>query len=798
MAKTGVAFSGGGLRSASFCSGVLRRLLQTGSRIDYLSCVSGGGVTASAYLDWKFRHAQKDNSEWHKRFFDHMRKRIGVYVIWNNPCYGVLDTLFLLSVVLLLSVIFPVLIWSSFAAPIAFVINVAFGRALRGSFICRINGTVVFDSEADDCETDNKPSALQPVQTLFFALAGSFVFFYVIKSFLGPRLSPFAAVLQTASGFVFLMVSLPWVLQQFSSVMSPVWFQVLIIGGSALVMISLPPFRGMASLVVMVYLYSVIVRWHVLKVPFLISGLKYNPRYFGYLLWTSAGVLIFVPLIGVIQKGLLHACIRWKLQKAFYSKESIGISGWAGISCSDFFPVPERRRPHDMKASSRPLTLGDLEYMKPEFICNVLVDNWQIENAPDKPKYELLMFTPTVIERLDRKKGQLQFEGLLTPSDIELSAAMATSVAAVSLHMGVYQEKANYLRDIQAILGLTFGRDMVVGKTSLVSLITSILLQLIFLGPLLVLPPFRSSEREIWDTNVMVTIWLAVSSVLGVLIAVMPTGSLKPNAFERFVRWSTVYIIHVRFIRDMLNVINIGPSPPPVLSLSDGGHFENLGVLPLFKRRLERIVAVNGGTVDEIHQSADDLLIALELARARLNCSFIGIDGRDVIEDVRHKFVERPPGKQPRYYRFKVEYYDEDSNTGENCKVGEGEVLLLFPRHPTAGTAMGAQKKTWKEFGIDLDPEVWGTGPELEAEEVDRLIGCCCDCCHGTSCGCCSRVLCGMFPNHSTANQCLTPEMFVAYHREGYRVCVEASTEDFLTTDVIAEPNVKVIQVEPV
>ena len=74
----------------------------------------------------------------------------------------------------------------------------------------------------------------------------------------------------------------------------------------------------------------------------------------------------------------------------------------------------------------------------------------------------------------------------------------------------------------------------------------------------------------------------------------------------------------------MLNVVNIGPSPPPVLSLSDGGHFENLGVLPLFKRRLERIVAVNGGSVDEAHQSADDLLTALELARTKLNCSFTG------------------------------------------------------------------------------------------------------------------------------------------------------------------------------
>ena len=37
--ETGVAFSGGGIRSAALCSGVLRRLLQVRAKIHYLSCV---------------------------------------------------------------------------------------------------------------------------------------------------------------------------------------------------------------------------------------------------------------------------------------------------------------------------------------------------------------------------------------------------------------------------------------------------------------------------------------------------------------------------------------------------------------------------------------------------------------------------------------------------------------------------------------------------------------------------------------------------------------------------------------
>ena len=57
---TGLAFSGGGIRSATFCLGVLEELEQRGVRpvFDYLSTVSGGGYIGSwwsAYLARKRR-----------------------------------------------------------------------------------------------------------------------------------------------------------------------------------------------------------------------------------------------------------------------------------------------------------------------------------------------------------------------------------------------------------------------------------------------------------------------------------------------------------------------------------------------------------------------------------------------------------------------------------------------------------------------------------------------------------------------------------------------------------------------
>ena len=111
----------------------------------------------------------------------------------------------------------------------------------------------------------------------------------------------------------------------------------------------------------------------------------------------------------------------------------------------------------------------------------------------------------------------------------------------------------------------------------------------------------------------------------------------------------------------MLYVVNQGPMPPPILRLSDGGHIENLAILPLLKKRLPKIVVVDGGHKTRDSEWGDSLLDALTLARRKLHCSFIGKDGRDVIEDIKEKFVYKPPGSQPRSYRwiimfFKVRY----------------------------------------------------------------------------------------------------------------------------------------------
>ena len=128
-------------------------------------------------------------------------------------------------------------------------------------------------------------------------------------------------------------------------------------------------------------------------------------------------------------------------------------------------------------------------------------------------------------------------------------------------------------------------------------------------------------------------------------------------------------------------------------------------------------------------------------------------------------------------------YYDKNLHSDGKTKVGEGEILYIAARHPDKAVKTSPYV-TWEEalrdIDVDLEAQLWGNGPELSAEEADRLTFCCCDCCHGNTCRGLSEAMCGAFPQHSTGNQFFTPTMFSAYHREGYRASMEAKVAEFV------------------
>ena len=133
-----------------------------------------------------------------------------------------------------------------------------------------------------------------------------------------------------------------------------------------------------------------------------------------------------------------------------------------------------------------------------------------------------------------------------------------------------------------------------------------------------------------------------------------------------------------------------------------------------------------------------------------------------------------------------MHYYDKNINSDGKTNVGEGEVLYIAPRHPHKAMKTSTYV-TWEEALRDIDEDLeaglWGAGPELSSEEVNRLTFCCCERCHGNTCRDFSEAICGVFPQHSTSNQLFTPTMFSAYHREGYRASMEAKVVQFVLNE---------------
>ena len=91
--------------------------------------------------------------------------------------------------------------------------------------------------------------------------------------------------------------------------------------------------------------------------------------------------------------------------------------------------------------------------MKPQYISNVVVNEWSLDED-EKHTYELLLMSPKVIERLDRRESQVQFKHRLEPKDVKLSAAMATSAAAVARNMGAYENSTEAFKQLQVVLGM--------------------------------------------------------------------------------------------------------------------------------------------------------------------------------------------------------------------------------------------------------------------------------------------------------------------------------------------------------
>ena len=312
----GLAFSGGGIRSAAFCSGVLRRLLQRNVQVDYLSCVSGGGYTGTAFLDWKYREENRegeqheDSGEWHRRFFRHMRERAGYICNWKKPLEGILDTAILVGLVLLVNFIGPIVMWGSYACPVAYIIDLLFGKYLREKLDCEkvansstTEQNTTREEEKQHCFSRQGTEDSYTIILFSFLLVFFAVFFILAKRTSRKRYSTPLSFIHTTLAVVFGLTFLPFTINEFV-VKIPIWTQYLIVFVAIMIWCFLPLLRTKTSYVLLMYFFSYVTYCKVYEAD--IFGIPFSSELFNRLLFISGFALWFVPFITASHVRLMH------------------------------------------------------------------------------------------------------------------------------------------------------------------------------------------------------------------------------------------------------------------------------------------------------------------------------------------------------------------------------------------------------------------------------------------------------------------------------------------------------------
>ena len=308
---TGIAFSGGGIRSAAFCSGALRKMLQDDVPMEYLSCVSGGGYTGAAFMDWKYRQsAKKDNNiEWHKELFERMRANAGYICNWQNSILGICQSLLLTSVLIFVVCILPCILWLPYALPVAVTVDFLFGDILRQSPICPHG--VQQDTWSSVLMMELYNGCQPPVRRvlLFTITATASLVCYALSRcshFVGYQ-GPFR-LLSTFSGLLLAFTAIPWVAHDILWP-SQAWVRFLIFSLSLVFPFFFPVLRKSAGLCLRSYVYTYVLSWKVFKTK-LMGHVAYSDDVFYPVLMVCALACILFPFIGSLHQSLFNVYYR--------------------------------------------------------------------------------------------------------------------------------------------------------------------------------------------------------------------------------------------------------------------------------------------------------------------------------------------------------------------------------------------------------------------------------------------------------------------------------------------------------
>lgn len=269
--------------------------------VDYLSCVSGGGYTGTAYLDWKYHEDHEEKKrEWHKVFFEQMKQRSGYICDWTSCCGGFCDTVCFV-VFIIINFILPVIPWAFYAFPVANTIDVIFGKLMRQSQDC----DAALERQREGKGTTEHDNALiirclsgsgkQDIAKLFISLFSFFIVLFFITSKLKkgwPRLKSFLLLIEYFVACMLIFTFIPFTIYDFF-VKIPALAQVFVGIIAVIVWVGIPFLRRKTSYVTIVYFYSFVIYWKVFRVDLPVFFISHEDHLFHWLL-SASGMFLFI------------------------------------------------------------------------------------------------------------------------------------------------------------------------------------------------------------------------------------------------------------------------------------------------------------------------------------------------------------------------------------------------------------------------------------------------------------------------------------------------------------------------
>lgn len=401
-----VAFSGGGIRSASLCSGVLHYLVEndTKYKIEYLSSVSGGGYIASSYLHFRSLLGKGTNQkEAFKTFLRNFRNNVGYFVDlssfescawWSTKKdelfkqdsklkIGGFIWKFLSLFASIVSILLMILIWIlvfifstiPLAFPMAHVIGIIY-KNVGHDYLpiiwesCIVLGiiAIVFKKICECIPFGNNPfndsnccNTYHFKKTLLDVVLGV----SIISFSLGALLFSVFLEEEISSNFYNVFSTL------FSTgifvgakVMAPK-LGVMLLGKLTVYVKS-----SFFEILILIPIYVRVISIYVLKQDFFF---KYSENAMWYI-WIIAMICCGTqPIFSLIKRNLFHAFYKWRLQSAFYAypDDALSWESWFKRQVEaliSIFPCASCFGGNTFASISK----GDL----PTYVCNVTVNGW--------------------------------------------------------------------------------------------------------------------------------------------------------------------------------------------------------------------------------------------------------------------------------------------------------------------------------------------------------------------------------------------------------------------------------------